>query len=162
MVRSSVLAFSTDGEHLMYGGFSLGETIHLGSFELIADYFGSLSLSPRRSDSGTAFMSSTRSGPPHPRWAMIEDSIEEFHTISSRGGDSNLPSPRRLGAGALPAPVTTILCRRTHSSGGAMSACPRLATQRRAGDGAATEQAHWQADNGRGPIARAATTRSRT
>jgi hypothetical protein len=66
MVPSSALALSTDGERLTYGGFSLGETIHLGRFEFIADYFSGLSLSPRRSDSGIAFMSSNRSGPPSP------------------------------------------------------------------------------------------------
>jgi hypothetical protein len=34
----------------MCSGFSLGETVYLGSFEFITDYFGGLSLSPRRSD----------------------------------------------------------------------------------------------------------------
>jgi hypothetical protein len=38
---------------------------------------------------------------------MIEDSIEEFHTASSREGGSGLPSPRRCGTGALAALVTT-------------------------------------------------------
>jgi hypothetical protein len=66
MVPSSVLTFSTDGECLMCSGFSLGETIHLGSFEFITDYFGGLSLSLRRSNSDTTFMGSTRSGPPSP------------------------------------------------------------------------------------------------
>jgi hypothetical protein len=36
MVPSSVIA---DGEHLMCGGFSLSETICLGNFEFIANYF---------------------------------------------------------------------------------------------------------------------------
>jgi hypothetical protein len=44
----------------MCGGF-LGEPIRLGNFKFIADYFGSLSLSPRRGDEGTAFVGSTRS-----------------------------------------------------------------------------------------------------
>jgi hypothetical protein len=109
MVPSSALAFSADGERLTYGGFSLGETIRLGRFEFIAIYFDGLSLSPRMSDSGTTFMGSTHSVPPSPRWAMIEDSTEEFHMASSVGGRSGLPSPRKLNTGAPPAPVTTLL-----------------------------------------------------
>jgi hypothetical protein len=60
MVPSSSIAFVADGERLMCGGF-LGEPIRLGNFKFIADYFGSLSLSPRRGDEGTAFVGSTRS-----------------------------------------------------------------------------------------------------
>jgi hypothetical protein len=108
MVSSSALALFVDGEHLTCGDFSIGETIYLGSFEFNAYYFNSLSLSPRRSDSGTVFMGSTHSGPPTPRWAMTEDSTEEFHTVSSGGKGSGLPSPRRLSAGAPPAPITTL------------------------------------------------------
>jgi hypothetical protein len=67
MVPSSTLAITTDGEHLMCDDFSLGETVHIGSFEFIADYFGGLSLSPRRSDLGASFMGSTRSRSPSPR-----------------------------------------------------------------------------------------------
>jgi hypothetical protein len=48
MVPSSAITVSADGEHLTCGGFSLGETVHLGSFDFIADYFGGLNLSPRR------------------------------------------------------------------------------------------------------------------
>jgi hypothetical protein len=107
MDSSSVLNFSANGERLMCGGFSLGETVCLRSFEFIADYFDGLSLSPKRGDSGTAFMGSTRSGPPSLWWAMIEDSNEEFHTASSGGGGSGLPSHKRLSMGALPVPVTT-------------------------------------------------------
>jgi hypothetical protein len=46
MVPSSALTVATDGEHLLCGGFSLGETIHFGSLESIADRFrgGPLSL----------------------------------------------------------------------------------------------------------------------
>jgi hypothetical protein len=46
MVPSSALTISANGEHLMCGGFSLGETIHFGSLQFIADYFGGLSLPP--------------------------------------------------------------------------------------------------------------------
>jgi hypothetical protein len=100
MVPSSVHAVSTDGEHLTWGDFSLTEIVHLGSFEFITDYFGSLSLSPRRSDSGTAFMGSTHSMTPSPWWDMIEDWTEELHTTSSGEGGSSLPPPRRHGTGA--------------------------------------------------------------
>jgi hypothetical protein len=74
-----MLAFSTDGECLTYNGFSLSETVHLGSFEFIANYFGGLSLSQRRCDSDTAFMGSTCSWPPSPWWSMVKLSTEEFH-----------------------------------------------------------------------------------
>jgi hypothetical protein len=37
----------SDGEHLTCSGFSLGETVLLGNFEFITDYFGSMNLSPR-------------------------------------------------------------------------------------------------------------------
>jgi hypothetical protein len=107
MVPSSALTITIDGTHLTCGGFSLGEIVHLGSFEFIADYFGGLSLSPRRSNSGTAFTGSTHSGSLSPWWAMIEDSIEEFHTVSRREGGSGLPSPWRHSAGGLPTPITT-------------------------------------------------------
>jgi hypothetical protein len=45
MVPTSAIVVTVDGERLACGGFSLGETIHLGNFEFIADYFNSLSLS---------------------------------------------------------------------------------------------------------------------
>jgi hypothetical protein len=107
MVHSSALAISVDGEHLMCGGLSIDETVHLGSFEFIANYFSGLSLSPRRNDSGTAIMSSTHSRPLFPRQTMIEDSTKEFHTASSGEGGSDLPSSRRHDTGALPNPITT-------------------------------------------------------
>jgi hypothetical protein len=104
-----MLTFSADGERFTCGGFSLGKTIRLQSFEFIADYLSVLGLSPRRSDSGPVLLGSTHSGPPSPWWALIEDSTKEFHLTSSRGGGSSLPSPRWLGAVTLPAPVTTPL-----------------------------------------------------
>jgi hypothetical protein len=48
MVPSFAIAVTTNREHLMCDGFSRGETIRLGNFEFIADYFGGLSLYPRR------------------------------------------------------------------------------------------------------------------
>jgi hypothetical protein len=86
VVPLSVLVVFADGEHLMCGGFSLSEPIRHGSFEFIANYFDSLSLSPKMNDSGTTFMGSIHSGPPSPWWAMKEDSVEEFHTASSEEG----------------------------------------------------------------------------
>jgi hypothetical protein len=46
MVPSYVIAIAADGESLMCGEFSLGETVRLGNIEFIANYFGGLSLSP--------------------------------------------------------------------------------------------------------------------
>jgi hypothetical protein len=109
LMASSALAFSANGEHRTCDGFSHGETIRLGSFEFIADYFSGLSLSPRRSDSDFAFMASSRSGPPTPLWATIEDSTKEFHMASSGDRGSGLPSPRRLSVVALPASITILL-----------------------------------------------------
>jgi hypothetical protein len=52
MVPSSAITIVTDGECLTCGGLSLKETIHLRNFKFITDYFGSLSLSPRRGNEG--------------------------------------------------------------------------------------------------------------
>jgi hypothetical protein len=38
---------------------------------------------------------------------MIEDSIEEFLTASSREGHFDLPSPKRHDTGFPPSPITT-------------------------------------------------------
>jgi hypothetical protein len=65
MVNSLAFIVSTNSECLTCGDFSLSKTIHFGSHEFIAD-FGGLSLSPRRNDLGTVFISSTNSGPPSP------------------------------------------------------------------------------------------------
>jgi hypothetical protein len=107
MVPSSAITVATDGKHLTCGGFSLGETACIGKFEFIVDYFGGLSLSPRRGDKDTAFMGSTRSEPSTPWGAIIEDSTEEFLMALSGEGSFNLPYPRRRGMGALLAPVAT-------------------------------------------------------
>jgi hypothetical protein len=64
MVPSSAITIIADGERLMCGGFFLGEAVRLGSFEFIAHYFGSRSLSPSRGNSSDTFMGSTRSGTP--------------------------------------------------------------------------------------------------
>jgi hypothetical protein len=67
MVPTSTLAIATDGERLTCGGFSLDKTVHLASFEFITDYFGGLSLSPRRINSGATFMGSTHNRSPSPQ-----------------------------------------------------------------------------------------------
>jgi hypothetical protein len=107
MVSSSAITIASDGERLTCGGFSLSEAVRLGNFEFITDYFGALSLSPRRGDVRAAFIGPTRSGAPIPRRAMMEDSAEEFLMTSSGEGSFGLPSPRRRGMVALPAHVTT-------------------------------------------------------
>jgi hypothetical protein len=83
MVHSPALTVSIDSQHLMRGVFSLGKTVCSGNLEFITDCFGGMSLCPKRNDSGTAFMGSTRSGPLSPQRAMIEDSTEGFYTTSS-------------------------------------------------------------------------------
>jgi hypothetical protein len=62
MVHSSMLAVTTDGECLACGGLSLGETVHFRSLEFIADCFDSLSLSPKRNNSGAVFVGTTCNG----------------------------------------------------------------------------------------------------
>jgi hypothetical protein len=109
MVSSSMITIAADGEHMTCGGFSLSKIVRLVSFEFIANYFGGLSLSPRRGDSGATLMGSTHNGTPSPRRVMIEDSAEEFLTTSRGEGGSALPSPRRCDMGALPATVTATI-----------------------------------------------------
>jgi hypothetical protein len=93
MVPSSAIIVATDGEHLTCGGFSLGETSHLGIFKFITDYFGGLSHTPRRGNEGATFMGATSSEASTPWWATIEDSTEEFLMASSRKGSFSLLSP---------------------------------------------------------------------
>jgi hypothetical protein len=104
---------TANGERLTCGDFSLGETILLGSFEFIADYFGGLRLSPRRGHLGAAFMGSTHSESPSLWWVMIEDSTEEFLTTSSSDRGFGLPSPRSYGTGTPPTPSRPSNGRRT-------------------------------------------------
>jgi hypothetical protein len=107
MVPSSALTIAVDDKRLTCGGFALSETVRLGSFEFNADYIDGLSLSPRSSKSGTAFMGSTCNGSPSLRWAIIKDSIKEFHTMSSGEGGNE----RNTALGS-PAPS-----RRWHNGG---------------------------------------------
>jgi hypothetical protein len=100
MVPSSSIAIAADSEYLTCGGFSLNEPVCLGNFEFITDYFGDLSLSTRRGDEGTAFVGSTHGEASTPQWATMEDSTDEFLTVSSKEGSFGHPSPRRGSTGA--------------------------------------------------------------
>jgi hypothetical protein len=102
MVPSSALVITTDAERLSCGGFSLGETIHFGSLEFIADHFGGLCLSPMGDGSEIDSMGSARGRPPSPRQAMIWDPTEGSSTASDREGRINLPPPKRHGTGLSP------------------------------------------------------------
>jgi hypothetical protein len=104
MILSSSITAAADGEHLMCGGFSLDEPVCLGNFDFIIDYFGSLSISPRRGNEGAVFVGLTRSGVSTPHQATIEDSTEEFLTMSSREGSFSHPSPRWCSTGGLLCP----------------------------------------------------------
>jgi hypothetical protein len=93
MVSPSSIAIIADCEHLVCSGFSLGELVHLGNLEFITDYFGGLSLSPRRGNEGTIFVGSTRSGASTLKQVTVGDSTEEFLTMSSGEGRFGHPSP---------------------------------------------------------------------
>jgi hypothetical protein len=106
MVHSSTLAVTTDSEHLIRGGFSLGETVHFGSLEFIVDCFSSMSLSPKGSNLGIVFMGATCSWSPLLR-TILKDSTDEFYTTSSREGSSGHPVSRRCNMGTPYAPIAT-------------------------------------------------------
>jgi hypothetical protein len=106
VVHSSVLPIATDNECLTGGGFSLDKTVCFGSPEFIVDCFGSLSLSPKGSNSGPILVGSTHSGSLSLR-PMIEDSTKEFYMASSGEGGSGLPSSPWHGTGAVPVPPAT-------------------------------------------------------
>jgi hypothetical protein len=107
MVLSSAIAIAADGESLTCDGFSLGKTVCLRNYVFIADYFGGLSLSPRRGDEGATFTGSTHSRASTPWRAMIEDSANKFLMASSGEGSFGLPYPRRRDTGASLTPTTT-------------------------------------------------------
>jgi hypothetical protein len=92
MVPSSSIAVRVDSERLACSGFSLDETVHLENFEFIIDYFSGLSLSPRWSDKGTAFVGSTHRRASTPQRATIEDSTKECLMMSSGEGSFRHPS----------------------------------------------------------------------
>jgi hypothetical protein len=173
MVPSSVLTVATHSDRLTCGG-TLSETIRLGSFKFIADYFSGFSLSP---------IGGVTQNPTSWR-AMIEDSAEEFLIESSGEGGSDLPSPGEVarysassrcnhpldgecsghsgsddgsimdyGATAGYRPPFQAM---THLSGGAVSASPRLATHHRERGSTTMKQACRQTSRYHGPTARVA------
>jgi hypothetical protein len=66
MAPSSSVTVTADDERLTCDRFSLSEPIRLGNFEVTANYFSDLSLSPMRGYEGTTFVGSTRSGASNP------------------------------------------------------------------------------------------------
>jgi hypothetical protein len=105
MVPPSSIVVTADDECLTCGGFSLGKPVHLGNFEFIANYFDGLSLSHRRGNEGTIFVGSTHSRASTLQRDTIEDSTEEFLTVSSEEGSFGHPSPKRCSTGARLPPV---------------------------------------------------------
>jgi hypothetical protein len=116
MVPSSSITNAADAEHLTCGRFSLGEPVCLGNFEFIADYFGGLSLSLRRSDEGAIFVGSTRSGASTLQQAMIEDSAKEYLTASSGEGGIDQLSPRWHNTRTSLAPASTMTWKEASST----------------------------------------------
>jgi hypothetical protein len=73
-------------------------------------------------------MGSTHSAAPTPQQAIIEDSAEEFLTVSSGEGSFRLPSRRRRGTGASPTPITaTPKMENTPAAQATMTVPPRMA-----------------------------------
>jgi hypothetical protein len=56
MVHSPKLVITANEGHQIDSGFTLGETIRIGSLEFIDDRFGSWSLSAEGNDSGVVFV----------------------------------------------------------------------------------------------------------
>jgi hypothetical protein len=112
MVHSSTLTITADDEHLTRGCFSLDKTVRFGNLEFIADYFGSLSLSPKGNNSGTIFVGTTRNRSPS-LCTILEDSADEFYTTSSKEGSFILPvtTAPRLGSALIPQAIVTVLSR---------------------------------------------------
>jgi hypothetical protein len=95
--------------------------------------------------------------PPISQEARCRCSACSHHNPTVEGGHFGHPvfdDGSTTGAGTVAA-KSPVLRATSHSSGGATSACLRLATQHRAGDGAEMKQAHRQVDDSRGPVARA-------
>jgi hypothetical protein len=106
MVHSSMLAITTDGEHLTCGSCSLGETVHFESLRFTTNNFSSLSLTPKGSNPGAVFMGKDRKGSPS-LCTMLEDITNEFYMASSGEGSFGLPVSQRCSIGAPPAPIET-------------------------------------------------------
>jgi hypothetical protein len=88
----------TNGEHHTNFGFALGKTIRFRILEFIPDRLSNLSLSLEGNDSSAVFvgMVHCRSLSLH---AILEESINEDDTTSSRGGSSGFPHLSRVQRG---------------------------------------------------------------
>jgi hypothetical protein len=91
MLHSPKLAVIDNNKHQIDVGFTLGETIHIGSMEFIADHFGSLSLSDKGNVSSVMFVGMAHSGSPSLH-TILEDSADEGDTTSSGGEALTSPS----------------------------------------------------------------------
>jgi hypothetical protein len=63
------------------------------SLAFIANYFGSLSLSPKGNDSDVVFVGAAHSGSPSLH-TILKDSVDEFAMASSEEGSFASPSPK--------------------------------------------------------------------
>jgi hypothetical protein len=106
MVPSLKLAVITDGEHLTDVGFTHGKTIHFGSPEFIADYFGKLSLSDEGKVPDVVFMEMTHNGSPSLH-TILEESANEGDTTSSGGGSSGFSISRGCNMATPSTLITT-------------------------------------------------------
>jgi hypothetical protein len=119
MVPSSVLTVAADGDHLTCGGFSLGKTICLGSFEFITYYFSGKS--PLLGGATQALASWAQLEVGHRPAVGHDRGLHQGVTHSIKwGGGSGLPSPRRHSTGAPPTPVATSPCMENASATQAM------------------------------------------
>jgi hypothetical protein len=105
MVHLPKLIVITNDEHQTGVGFALGEIIHFGSPEFIADRVDILSLSAKGSDSGVIFMGIAHSGLPSLH-TILEDSANKFDTTASwGGGEPRLPHLSKTQHGDTTTPL---------------------------------------------------------
>jgi hypothetical protein len=93
MIHSSKLTFVANMNNLTCVGFAPSKAKCLGSLEFTTDCFGNPSLSPKGNDSGVIFMGMVHNRSPS-RHTILEESYDEGHTTSGRGGISGFPNPQ--------------------------------------------------------------------